>query len=103
MKLLVITAVSTFEKPIRESLKKARVGAFSYTQVTGYKDLKDQPMGENWFSSGVGEHKSVLFYAFVPNELVDLVIQNIDSMNEMEESHSKIHVAVLDILKHNKE
>ncbi|MCG8306169.1 MAG: hypothetical protein MI975_02180 [Cytophagales bacterium] len=101
MKLLIITAVSTFEKPIKSALKKAHVNAFSYTRVTGYKNISDQPQNENWFSSNIGEHESILFYVFLQDELVDRVNENINALNKQEESNSKIHVAVVDILKHN--
>jgi nitrogen regulatory protein PII len=102
MKLLLITAVSSFENEIKVALKKAQVAAFSYTKVTGYKDLSGQEMDDNWFTSSIGEHDSIVFYAFVQDELVDSVIEIIDTFNEKEESYSHIHVAAMDIVKQNK-
>lgn len=102
MDLLMITAVSQFEKDIKLLLKKSGVGAFSYMDVTGYKDLSDQPMETNWFASDIGEHRSVLFYAFVQKELMDGVLDLIDKLNSGQETQSKIHAAVLDIKKTSK-
>jgi len=68
----------------------------------GYKDLSDQPMEENWFASDMGEHQSVLFYAFAQKELVDEVLAEIDQQNEQQETSSKIHAAVIDIKKTNR-
>ena len=102
MKLIIITAVSSFEKAIKKALKQTRVSTFSYTRVTGYKELVDLPMDDNWFSSSVGEHDSILFYAFVQNELVDDLIRVVDGFNEEEESGSHIHIAVMDIVKQNR-
>lgn len=102
MKLLTITAISSFENEIKSALKRAKVSAFSYTSVTGYKDLSDQEIDDNWFTSSMGEHASVLFYAFVQEEVVDQVISIIDHFNEREQSESHIHVAAIDILKQNK-
>jgi hypothetical protein len=53
MELLIITAVQLFEKDIKQLLKKSGVSAFSYTNVTGYKDQSDQPMESNWFASNI--------------------------------------------------
>ncbi len=101
MELLMITAVSQFEADIKHLLKKSGVTAFSYMDVVGYKDLSDQSMEPNWFASDIGEHQSVLFYAFVSNGHVDEVLDQIDKLNNEQESRSKIHAAVLDIKKTN--
>ena len=101
MELLIITAARVFEKDIKTLLKKGGVKTFSYTDVTGYKDPEKQSMSTNWFASSVGEHQSVLFYAFVPKITVDEVMVQIKNLNEIEQSHSKIHVAVLDIKRMN--
>ncbi|MEO9482461.1 MAG: hypothetical protein ABJG47_03410 [Ekhidna sp.] len=102
MELIIITAVSQFEKDIKLLLKKSGVNSFSYMDVTGYKDLSDQPMEANWFASDIGEHTSILFYAFVQKELIDEVLELIDKLNDGQETASKIHAAVLDIKKTNK-
>lgn len=102
MKLLILTAVSAFEQQIKRALKTAKVSAFSYTHVTGYTEASNDDMDDNWFSSSAGEHNSILFYAFVQDELVDQVMERIDSFNEQEASISSVHVSVVDILKQNK-
>jgi nitrogen regulatory protein PII len=102
MELLIITAVQEFEKDIKYLLKKSGVSAFSYTNVTGYKDQSDQPMESNWFASNIGEYASVLFYAFVKDSLIDEVTSAIDALNASQESLSRVHVAVLDIKKSTK-
>lgn len=97
MELLIITAAREFEKDIKLLLKKAQVKAFSYLDVTGYKDVSNEPMSANWFASSAGEHQSVLFYAFVQKDLVKEVMVEIKEVNSRTESLSKVHVAVMDI------
>jgi hypothetical protein len=101
MELLIITAVREFEKDIKLLLKKSGVATFSYTHVSGYKDLSDQPMESNWFASNVGEFESVLFYAFIKKTNVLEVIKGIDEFNGKLETISKIHVAILDVKQTN--
>lgn len=97
MELLIITAVQIFEKEIKQLLKKSGVTAFSYTDVKGYKDQSEQPMESNWFASTKGEYSSILFYAFVKEELIDAVTEAIEKFNSTQESKSKVHMAVINI------
>ena len=93
----MITAIQEFEKEIKVLLKKSGVVSFSYTHVTGYKDLPDAHISSNWFASDLGESPSVLFYAFVPTEQVGNVINWVDEFNDHQESQSSIHVVALDV------
>lgn len=101
MELLIITAAEMFEKDIKQMLKKSGVTTFSYMNITGYKDPTGEPMESNWFASNIGEHASILFHAFVHNNVVDKVIGAIDEMNAVQQSESRIHLAILDIKKSN--
>ena len=97
MELLMITAVQAYEKDIKQLLKKNEVTAFSHMEVTGYKDLSDEPKAPNWFASDVGEHRSALFYAFVPADRVDPILRDVAHFNQDQQARSYVHAAVLDI------
>lgn len=101
MKLLIITGISAFEKDIKGMLKRAEVKSFSYKEVTGYKDIFEEAIESNWFASEINETESILFYAFVKKENVDLLFDLVSSFNEKQETLSHIHVAVLNIEKSN--
>lgn len=101
MKLLIITAISAFEKDIKKMLKQAEVKTFSYKKVTGYKDIFEEAIESNWFASEINETESILFYAFVKKENVDLLFDLVSSFNENQETLSHIHLAVLNIEKSN--
>lgn len=99
MELLIITAVQSFEEDVKQILKKSGVKVYSQTEVTGYKDLTDQPQDENWFGTNGGEHGSVLFYAFMEDKCVDEVLHEIEVLNKTQETYSYVHAAVLEINK----
>lgn len=101
MKLLIITAISAFEKDIKKMLKQAEVKTFSYKEVKGYKDISEEAVENNWFASEINETESILFYAFVKKENVDLLFDLVSSFNENQETLSHIHLAVLNIEKSN--
>ena len=101
MKLLLITAVSEFEKEVKQILKKAQVKTFSYREVTGYRNTSEDAIESNWFGSEMNENESIMFYAFVPKENVDMVFSAISEFNSNQETLSHIHSAILNIEKTN--
>lgn len=101
MKLVIITAIKQFEKDIILQLKKANVKTFSFRDVTGYRDSTEDAVESNWFSSEMNQTESILFYAFVKKNNIDLLFKLIDEFNNNQKSMSHIHVAVLNIEKSN--
>lgn len=101
MKLLIITAIKEFEKEIKHQLKNAKVNTFSYQDVIGYRDSTADAIESNWFSSEMNRSESILFYAFVKKQNVDLLFETINAFNAKQETLSHIHVAVLAIEKSN--
>ncbi len=101
MKLLIITAITEFEKDIKSLLKKANVKAFSYRNVMGYKDVSEEFIESNWFASEMNETESLLFYAFVKKENVDLFFQLVADFNAKQETKVQVNVAALNIEKTN--
>ncbi|WP_162127953.1 hypothetical protein [Flavobacterium phycosphaerae] len=101
MKLVIITASIAFQQEIKDMLKKAEVKTYSFKEVTGYMDFSDTATPENWFAAEVNETESILFYAFVKKENVDLLFTLINEFNGVQESQSHIHIAILNIEKSN--
>jgi hypothetical protein len=101
MKLLIITAITEFENDIKSMLKKASVKAFSYRKVTGYRDVSEEFIESNWFASEMNETESLLFYAFVKKENVDLLFQLVADFNAKQETKAQVNVASLNIEKSN--
>ncbi|MFY8180813.1 MAG: P-II family nitrogen regulator [Flavobacterium sp.] len=101
MKLLIITAVAEFEKEVKQILKKAQVKTFSYREVTGYRNTSEDAIESNWFGTEMNENESIMFYAFVEEENVDMVCRAITEFNAKQETLSHIHSAVINIEKSN--
>lgn len=97
MKLLIITAVKSFKKDIKQILKKADVKAYSYKDVIGYRDASLMSIQENWFANDMNEGEAIFFYAFVKEENVDHVFDMVKEFNDKQETTSTIHVAVVNI------
>jgi len=101
MKLVIITAIKEFENDIKLQLKEADVKTFSFRDVTGYRDGTGDAVESNWFSSEMNQTESILFYAFVKKENVNMLFELINNFNQQQQSLSQIHVAVINIEKSN--
>ncbi len=101
MKLLVIIAIKEFEKNVKQILKKSGVEIFTYRSVTGFKDITEESIENNWFASEMNENESVMFYVFVKEENVNIVFDLVDDFNSNQKTLSNIHIAVLNIEKYN--
>ena len=101
MKLVIITAIKEFEKDIKLQLKKADVKTFSFRDVTGYRDSTEDAVESNWFSSEMNQTESILFYAFMKNDTIDLLFSLINDFNKSQKTLSNIHVAVVNIERSN--
>lgn len=101
MKLLIITAVKTFEDKVKNLLAGNRVLTYSYNTVTGYRNSTQDAVENNWFGTQMNKTESVLFFAFVSNETLKNVYKSIEELNKTCNIHSKVHIAVTPIEKIN--
>ena len=101
MKLLLITAIKAFEKDILFLFKKSKITTFSYSDIKGHRDLTKESVEDNWFTSGINESQSIIFYAFVPKEKADQLFNTVNTFNEQQRTKSKVHAVVLNIEKSN--
>ena len=101
MKLLIITAIASFDDDIKLMLKKTNVRTYTFKKVTGFRDVSEESIENNWFASEMNETESILYYAFVKKENVDALFDLVTDFNSNQQTTSNIHVAVLNIEKSN--
>ena len=101
MKLVLITAITAFEKEVKKMLKEAKVTSYSYKNVKGFRDASEEGVESNWFGSEVSEIDSVVFYTNVLEENVSVLIDLANTFNTNQESLSHIHIVVLAVEQYN--
>ena len=101
MKLVLITAIAEFEKDVKNMLKEAKVKSYSYKEVKGFRDASEENIESNWFGSEMNETDSVVFYAFILQQNLDTLFDEITQFNKNQETISKVHLAVLSVEKCN--
>ena len=100
MKLLIITAVKSYEKQAVKLFKQAGILAFSNTDINGFKALDQEDLIDNWFSNASENVKSVLFFTFSEENKIDKLLGELDEVNKQIESDNPLRAIVLNIEKY---
>ena len=99
MKLLIVTAVKSYEKEAVKLFKQAGILAFSNTDINGFRALDQEDLIDNWFSSATQNVKSILFFTFSEAEKIDILLKDLEKLNEGIESENPLRAIVLNIEK----
>ncbi len=97
MKLLIITSVSEFQKEILNIFKKAKIEAFSRTEIDGYKSSNSVIATLSWFPGEKGGNESLMFFSFTEKEKIDLLFELVVEFNQNLETNNPIRVVVVNI------
>ena len=100
MKLLIVTAVKSYEKQAVKLFKKARILAFSNKDINGFKTLDQEDLIDNWFSSSSQNVKSVLFFTFSEEDKIELLLKELEVLNMTVENGNPLRAIVLNIEKY---
>ena len=99
MKLLVLTAVKSYEKEAIRLFKHAKINTFSSTDINGFKSNDNENLIDNWFSASNLKIESILFFSFTDQYSIDTLLQGLHQLNRTLKEESPIRAIVLDIYK----
>ncbi|UCE94572.1 MAG: hypothetical protein JSV73_04670 [Flavobacteriaceae bacterium] len=97
MKLLLVTAVISYQKEAAKLFKQSGIKAFSHANINGFKSLDERSIQDNWFSGTAENVKSVLFFSFANADEVSKFLIRLDEFNNNLESDNPLKAAVLNI------
>ena len=80
MKLLIITAVKSYEKEAVKLFKKAGIFAFSNAEINGFKALDQEDLIDNWFSSSTRKCKINTFFYFCRRRKIDRLLKEMEAV-----------------------
>ncbi len=100
MKLLIITAVKSYEKQAVQLFKQAGILAFSNTDINGFKAIDQEDLIDNWFSNSTENVKSILFFTFSEENKIDKLLIEMAQLNKQIESDNPLRAIVLNIEKY---
>ncbi len=99
MKLLIVTAVSEFQKQVLKLFKKANIEAFSTSEIDGYKNKHSLLATQTWFPHEEGGNESVMFFSFTEQEKVDDFFEQVKKFNLHMETNNPVRAIVVPIEK----
>lgn len=99
LKLILLTGVEEYKNEIKRVLIKSSVKSFSYNEVTGHEPDVDVATHSNWFVGDRFETNSLLFFAFIEEQHVESLFNNVKEFNDSLESVSHLHLISLHIEK----
>ena len=100
MKLLILTAVKSYEKHAVQLFRKAEIMAFSNADINGFKTVDQENLIDNWFSSSSENVKSILFFSFSEESKIDKLLEELAVLNTKLESDNPLRAIVLNIEKY---
>ena len=97
MKLILITAISDYQKAIQDVLKKIGVMHYSFHEVNGHTQDAQEEIEANWFGAEIPTTDSVLFHIFLEDSQWNPLSKAIQSLNTTLDTSSKVHAVSLPI------
>ncbi|MFZ0490489.1 MAG: hypothetical protein WBV11_09700 [Salegentibacter sp.] len=70
MKLLMVTTLHEFQKPVLKLFKQADIEAFSSSEIDGYKNVNSLVATQSWFPGEKGGNESMMFFSFTEEEKI---------------------------------
>ena len=99
MKLLLVTAVSQFQKDVLKLFKKAEIEAFSSSEIDGYKNKHSLLATQTWFPHEEGGNESVMFFSFTDIEKIEDFFSLLKVFNQNMETNNPVRAVVVNIEK----
>lgn len=70
MKLLIVTALHEYQKPVLKLFKQADIEAFSSSEIDGYRNINSLVATQSWFPGEKGGNESLMFFSFTEEEKI---------------------------------
>lgn len=97
MKLIIAMSVKQYQEELVGIFQGLEIPVFSKTDIQGYKN-HDQPADvTNWFVANRESDFSVMFFAFVADNVANTIMETIKNWDQNNEAKSQMHAYVLNV------
>lgn len=97
MKQVIVLSVKDFESDLRTVLKGLEIPIFSKIDIEGCRNTQGSLDLSNWFASSSDPDFSLMYFAFVPDEVADKILNAIHEWNTNQSSLSPMHAYLLPV------
>ena len=99
MKLVIVTAVDSFQEDISKIFRDANIESYSGSEIEGFKDQNGLLATSSWFPSVKGSSESIMFFSFTEDENIETLFKLIEEFNKKMDTNNPIRAVVLPIEK----
>lgn len=82
MKLLITVCLKDYEDDVYDIFNSSKIGVFSTTDVTGFRNDHKSPMLEDWFASGDERFDSLMLFSFTSDENAEKGMELVQKYNK---------------------
>ncbi len=97
MKLVIVTAVASFQEEVLQLFKKSNIENFSESSIEGFKNAAPVVMTSSWFAGEKEGTASTLFFSFTSEEKIDTLFKHIEIFNSTLKTDNPIKAVVVPI------
>lgn len=85
------------QEQLNQLFKNADIPIFSKVDVEGFKSGSKQVDLSNWFGDGIDGYLSVMYFAFVPKQNAENIMEKVKTFNADEDRMAPIHAFELPV------
>lgn len=91
MKLLIVLGMQEHQTELSKMFKESNTPIYSKLDVEGFKNGGKQVDMANWFGNSIDGDLSVMFFAFVPKQNAESILEKVIKFNANQNRISPIH------------
>lgn len=99
MKLIIVLGMQEHQADLSKMFKEANTPIYSKMDVEGFKTGSKQVDMSNWFGDSVDGDMSIMFFAFVPENNAENIIEKVKAFNNNENRMAPLHAFQLPVEK----
>lgn len=96
LKLLMITAISEDQEIITKAFKDVEIPVYSSIDIDGHQSKPEGRAITNWFAMPQPDMDAKLFFAFIPEDKVEAIVEILKKANEQDHVAHPIRSFVMD-------
>lgn len=97
MKKIVVLIPKAYEEILSEIFSGLKVPVFSKMDIEGYKNSRHEVDVSNWFARGSDYDFSVMFFAFVTEDIANKTLDAIALWNKENVNKNPMHAYMLSV------
>jgi len=94
MKQVIVLSIKDYESELQKILKGLEIPTFSKVDIEGCRNTKGGADLSNWFANRADSDFSVMYFAFVLDEVAELILDAIQYWNESTGGQNPMHAFI---------